>query len=276
MIDFVYGVIISSFSSVVLLSALVFLVKNWFIERLKASVGYEYSAQLEKLKSELTMKNNESLESVKHEVAKEFSAISMAHKTLEGSIAIAQQKKVDGVEKLWSGIVALRNSTPSAFTTVDVLLEAEFNRFDCTKIENAQKFSKGEIFEIFTSKIDDDGMVDLARLHVGEKLWFFFFAYRALNFRLAYEISESIKKNSLSPWYKTRGMRNMLENFFTREEIDKMDSMEFSKFSYLRSILEEKFLDEARRIVSGRDVGGDAIKYAMILREYSNYTGDYK
>ncbi|BBH14163.1 hypothetical protein [Chromobacterium haemolyticum] len=269
MIDIFYNAIISSFSSIAVVSLLAFLVKNWFIERLKASVGYEYSAQLENLKSELSMKNNGSIESLKHEVAKEFSAISMAHKTLEGSIAISQQKKVESVEKLWSGIVALKNATPSAFTTVDILLEEEFDKFNCTKIKDAQTFKTGEIFGKLISLTNTDGTAELTRLHVGEKLWFLFFAYRALYLRLSFEISEGIKKNSLSPWYKTTGMRKMLENFFKQEDLDKMDAMELSKFSYLTTILEGNFLDEARRIVSGQDVSGDAIKYAMLLREYS-------
>ncbi|WP_145985763.1 hypothetical protein [Aquitalea magnusonii] len=71
-------------------------------------------------------------------------------------------------------------------------------------------------------------------------------------------------------------MKKMLENFFTQEELNKMNSMRFSKYSYLRDVLEGRFLEEARRIVSGREVGGDAMKYAMILREYSNSTEEYK
>lgn len=45
-------------------SLLLFIFKNWFIERLKQSIQHEYSIKISRLNSELTLKNETQLKQI--------------------------------------------------------------------------------------------------------------------------------------------------------------------------------------------------------------------
>jgi hypothetical protein len=53
-------------------SAIVFIVKNWFLERLRHSIKSEYDAKLETLKSQLALDNSAYLEGLKSSAAKDL------------------------------------------------------------------------------------------------------------------------------------------------------------------------------------------------------------
>ncbi len=59
----------------------VFLAKNWFLERLRASIKSEYDRELEHLKAELSSKNSKEIEEVKALLEKDAAIISAAQKS---------------------------------------------------------------------------------------------------------------------------------------------------------------------------------------------------
>lgn len=113
--------------SVSITSFVGYLARNWLLERLRQGIKHEYDAKIERLKSQLLAENSLSIERFKSEVSREASIVAVAHRTLEESAAIAQQRRVQDVSELWNALLNIRNNSPEIFTFLDVLLPDEYS-----------------------------------------------------------------------------------------------------------------------------------------------------
>jgi len=242
---------------------LVFLLRNWFIERLRQGIKFEYDEKLERIKQQLSAENDVALERHKAVLSREASILAVAHNSLGESLALAQRERAAGVAELWRALVTVRNNAPSIFTLLDALSPAEYSTLQDHQFKTFDPNIGVDDFRKLAG--DSERPIEAVRVFVGDYLWFLFYIYKGIHIRIAMLFADGRSKRTFVPWYQDTGTRTLLASALTGEELKAFDFLKFGQIAHMRQVIERKFLDAANRIISGRDVSEVATAEATRL-----------
>lgn len=177
----------------------VFIAKNWFLERLRGGIKNEYDNKLEQLKADLVARNSKELEEIKASLTREIAVISAVQKSFGESHTAYQSHRTHAIKALWEALLYVRNNSPGIFIFVDVLLPSEYETLGEKALISYSDISQGDIMKMFGDKTKD---AQDHRLFSGEYLWSLFSAYQTLNVRIALLIQSGRAKNNCTLVYR--------------------------------------------------------------------------
>jgi len=252
-----FQVVIPSFSGGVVV---VFLAKNWFLERLRGSIKNEYDHQLENLKADLAAKNSMELEALKASLTRDASIVSAVQKSFGDSHNSSQPHRVNSIKDLWESLLHVQLNTPAVFTLLDVLLPSEYGEaLGAKQLKTFSDISNDDIERMLSGKA---ATAQSHRLLAGDYLWSLFRAYQALNMRIAFLFQTGRSNANVSAWYEDGGCISIVRSVCSAEEFDEFNSQEFGKILWIRGLIESKFLLAANRILSGQASSDSALEEA--------------
>ncbi|WP_428562196.1 MAG: hypothetical protein ACP59X_20770 [Solidesulfovibrio sp. DCME] len=261
-------------SSVVLAGIILFIVKHWYMVRLKEGVKFEYDKKIEKIKAELSASNLKLVEYYKSELASYSSVLGAAHKAVGESSLVLQQKRLCGVEVLWKAMLTVRNNTPVVLMFVDTMPESDF-----------EKIFRHD-FSGFDTSIDaryvvamcgvGSVVVEEVRPFVGDYLWHLYSCYLTLHLAAVSLYTTGKGRGVLSPWYRDAGCLQIMSAIVDEKEKVTFDSLEIGHLTWVRTVIENKFLKSADRILSGKELGDftvqESLRATETIREWYQQT----
>jgi hypothetical protein len=223
----------------------IFLAKNWFLERLRGGIKSEYDQELERLKAALS---------------KEATIISAVQKSFGESHTAYQTHRIHAIKELWEAILHVQRHSPNIFTFLDVLLPSEFDEVLSTR--PFQTFSDVSFEDI--SKMTSDKAMEAQnhRLLTGEYLWSLFSAYLALSARIAMLFKTGREKSNVVAWYMDSGCISIVRSVCTSSEFAEFEQQQHGKIIWIRNLIESKFLLASSRILSGQSSSEMAMEEA--------------
>jgi hypothetical protein len=175
------------------------------------------------------------------------------------SVALAQQRRLDAVSKLWGALLNVRNNFPKIFTYLDVLLAAEYETFDHKKLEGLSRFSLESLGDMSGDKSEP---IEILRPFVGEYLWYLFYVYLALHLRIAVIYANNRAAGKFVPWYHDGPTVKMLASVLTENELASFRNLSHGQINSVRLLIESKFLGAGDKIISGEKTGDFAAEQA--------------
>lgn len=246
-IEDVVKVIFPSFAGGALV---VFLAKNWFLERLRGNIKSEYDRELEHLKAELSSKNSKEIEGVKALLAKDISIISAVQKSFGDSHISSHPQRVSAIKELWESLLHIQRNSPPVFAFLDVLLPNEYGEtLGSKQLKTFSDISTDDIQKMLSGKAMQS---ENHRLFTGDYLWSLFWAYQALSARTAMLFQTGRAKQNVDAWYNDSGCKSIVQSVCTPAEFAEFEKQEFGKIAWIRNLIVSKFMQTANRIFSGQ------------------------
>ena len=268
--------VVPSAVSIVLLACISWILKRW----LGTKIDTIYEQRAEAFRAAIQKDNEVSLISFRDQLEKEAQLHASAFASFAAGQKASMERRLDAAETLWNALLSFRSSLPSAFTYMDILTVDEFLGANThpTGQEIFRELSEEQVLSVVESH-RVDGSVDQAtnyslesvRVYIDEYLWSLFSLYRVIMARIWLKLAWSKKDNSHIYWYNDKYARGMIEAVLTSEELDDFDRASTGKIAKLRDKLEEKILNELRRLISGEVSGSESLlqakKYQQLARE---------
>lgn len=238
----------------------IFLAKNWFLERLRGSIRSEYDQKLMRLQADLLAKNSKEIEEVKALLERDAEIISAVQKAFAASHSSSQPLKVEAIKELWEALLHVQRNSPSVFMFLDVLLPSEYGEVLGTKqLKTFSDISNADIEKMFSGK---PTYAQNHRLLTGDYLWSLFSAYQALSARIAMLFLTGRAKQNVAAWYEDGGCMSIVRSVCTPTELAEFEKQEFGRIAWIRNLIESKFLISANRILDGRASADTALEEA--------------
>ena len=276
MLSSVSSILAPSLISVVLLASLGWILKRW----LGTKIDTIYDQRAEAFRAAIQKDNELSLISFRDQLAKEAQLHASAFASFAAGQKASMERRLDAAETLWNSLLSFRRSLPSAFVVVDLLTVDELRDIHShpTGKEVMRELSVEQVLAAIESHGLDGGgdqpnnyCLESVRVHIDEQLWSLFSLYRAIMSRIWLKLAWSNSDNSHIYWYNDKHARKMIEAVLTSEEMADFDQPSSGKITKLREKLEEKILNELRRLVSGEASGSESLqqakKYQQLARE---------
>jgi len=245
--------------------ALVWLSKTWISERLKGAIQHEYDQKLEALKAQLKAQNDVAVEQLKTSNAQLLSVHASASSTYSQIHSIGHERRLRAIEVAWKAVVHIRHTTPNIVMVGDLVDESQYSQFmtNPTLQHMMTEVSLERLVEMSREHTKD---VEEWRPFMGEYIYSMFEAYRTLTGRVAVEIRLGFDKGTVQPWFKNPSIRTLVENVLETDQIAMMDASA-AKLNYVRSLMENKVLGEAARLISGEASSTHALEQAARISE---------
>ncbi|MDC3958921.1 protein kinase domain-containing protein [Polyangium jinanense] len=159
---------------------------------------------------------------------------------------ILTQRQLDAAERLWNGVIALRDAVPSVLTLADVLLEHEYQ--GGLSNDNAKALirnvSEDNVQKMFLESTDIERM----RPFLSEPLWQAFFAYRAFVGRLSLLLIGRVGRGG--PWYQDEPTLALLRKAITPEKVSDLLKLPLGRLTAARESFESAVLQQLQPILA--------------------------
>ena len=270
MADLITSIVSSVTLSGILCGAIVWLSRTWITERLKNAIKNEYDEKLESHKAKLKAEHDIAIERLRTDNIRNMAVQTTAATSLLEGHKAAHERRLAAAEELWKAVLQIGSSTPGAVVMIDVCLEQEYQKLMTRP--SFKECLRGITMSTITERfIETTSGVESVRPFLGEYLYSLFFAYRALNGRLAYLLSKAKETGTLTAWYKDNSIRELLVLLLTTEELQRFDQLQFAKVNWMRKIVEQKIALHINKIISGELSADFALdkSFEMIQKAFS-------
>ena len=232
--------------------------RTWISEHIKRAMEFEYAQRLETHKSQLRAENELALERLRLENARSVEVRAAALDAFHAGHLAAHDRRLGAVERLWGAVLKLRKQTPLIIVLTDL--------FERDKMLHTKSFLK-ELSELSHDKLmkmmdDASTGIEETRPFVGEDAWALFFASRMLVGRIWIVLQTGRDKEFIPPWERDHGIEQLLRTVLTSEEGAEFQSMRIGSFSWLRTNIESKILQNMRAVISGEESSSFGLKHA--------------
>ena len=273
---FLINILSSAGVSVTLAAAVVWLSRTWISERLKASIQHEYDQKLAAYNAELKSRGETQIEMLKTSVSREAERLRFATSSFGEGQRASIEKKLDGVDTLWKGVLSVRANIPPVMRFIDVFTEDEYRKAgnDPTFKKLAGELSVEKISEMF---LDSRGAIERVRPYVGEYLWALFRTYQILITRVVLLLHLGRDDAQKLTWHQDGEIRNLLQSSLSQEELRKFDEAKVGKINWLQRKFEHKILAAMEYVISGKKFSEEALKQAEVMEaQVAVATKEYK
>ncbi len=166
----------------------------------------------------------------------------------------AQERRLIAIEHLWQAVLKIRLVTGSMLFLYDLLLQDEISALKRNASILAEVPKTVDEYMIWARKADDNLEID--RPFLGEKLWFYFWAYRAVALRVCMRISKGIEDGEIPPWDKKKdgteeALFQVLRTVLSEKEIKFSKEQRIGGPSRALELIEQKILIESETWISG-------------------------
>ena len=272
-----YSFILPSAINLAFLGVIVWILKKWLGTKIEAT----YEQQNEAFSAAIRRDQEASLIAFRDQLEKQAQLQSSAFSSFAAAQQASMNRRLDAAETLWNDLLSFRSSLPPVFDYLDILTEDEFPEAMSPPRgqELFDQLSEEEVRSLIASHgirgdmgQQLDYSLERVRPYVSEYLWSIFLAYKKIMFRIWLSMAWfKTEGGDHIFWYRDRYTRSFIESVLTPDELADFDQARFGKISELRFKLEQKIVDELRRMVSGETSGSDSLQqarqYQQLARE---------
>ena len=219
----------------------IWLLRNWLLTRLSASVKHEYETKLEKLRSELQVNRERDIEGLRGQLQQTLSAQSAVQTAFAQSHLAAHDKRLNAIGTVWKSLLHTRNNLPSILGIVELYTPSEYQLlFDHAPTQTwLEELSPQGVKQFSRTKESD---TELARPFAGEYLWSILFAYEAVSVRMVLLLWQRRLNGAGLAWFEDETILRVMRAVATEVELQAFRSLKFGHVTWFRNLIERKFL----------------------------------
>ena len=271
------GILAISVLVVALIGLAVWLLRKWIETKIETT----YQLKSQSLLATIQRDHEASLIAFKDQLEKQAQLQSSAFSSFAAAQQAAMNRRLDAAENLWNDLLSFRGSLPAVFDYMDILTEDEFPDAMSNQRGRAlfDKLSEEQLGSLVASHgirgimgQEPDYSAESVRPYVDEYLWAIFVTYKKIMFRVWFSLTRfKTQGGDYVFWHRDNYTRSLIAFVLTPDELADFDQTDFGKISDLRFTLEQKIVDELRRMISGETSGSDSLqqarRYQQLARE---------
>jgi hypothetical protein len=259
----VKDIFFSSLSGLLASGLLTFALREVISNRIKSGIQHEYDRKLETHKAQLKSEQELAILNITTALARETALHVAAHAAFAEGQKATMERKLNGVDRLWGGVVKFRAGMPPELPLIDVMTVDEYR---ATKDHPSfQKLATGLSED--NLKTLSAGSIEDVRPYVGEYMWAVFSCYQTLLIRISVLFHLATIDPEKIEWYKDAGNRNLLKAVLIPAELAEFDATTFGKISWLQKRLESKLLAAAQKVISGETLSKESLEQALVIQQ---------
>ncbi len=217
--------------------------------------------------------NNKHIELLKGEIAKYQSLTTNLLSTYSSGFQLAQQNRINAIEKLWDNILIVKSQCSSIALIYGILTEKEIETAysDTSELANKtrrQFFDKLDIMEYAKNIRESQHQVEKLRLFIGDDLWRFFHLYVTFTGRAIHLLVIDKEKKKTTIWHKDKSLVDALKQFLTDPEIKYLLSLKHNSFTICTDLLEQKVINGSNKILTGELAMENSLEQVKKLNEH--------
>ncbi|MFP3497026.1 hypothetical protein SB759_22610 [Pseudomonas sp. SIMBA_059] len=249
-----------------LLTALVWLLRNWISERLRAGIKHEYDDRLEKLKAELRAQGDAQLTSMRSELDRQAEKLRIASASFSEVQKATIAKKIEAVDTLWMGVITSREAFPGDVSVTDIFTDEEMQGFYTDPKMHKYSSSMAAIneYDYFQSGLHD---VQRVRPHLGEYLWNLYVSYRTILGRSIYLIKQGANDSGKIAWHRDENIRMLISAAFGPEQLDEFARLEHSRYNWLSYQFDSFLFRAIDTLLTGKGFSQAALRQAHAMEQ---------
>lgn len=184
---------------------------------------------------------------------------------------VAQERRLKGVETIWAEVMRIREAAGRYLFIYNLMLENEYD--DALPGRGRAEVIPAEAWENFVEKERcAQGEIEQNRPFVGERLWTYFFIYRAFNMRLVMKTLYGRGKGHIHPWYadmqgRPDSHKRVWAAVLNEVEIGEALKRPTGGPQYVIGLMEQKILHEIDVLISGRSVADLSVAESQRLAD---------
>lgn len=244
------------------IATLVVIARNWISEQLKQGIRHGYAVSLEEHKHELGIQRDFFTEEVRKFNTQIQSTLSAANSAVISGQRVSSEWRLKAAFDAWEKVLQIQKIIPLPVTISDILSPDEYP----TILTNPRIVTDAKDVQ---SKVDAMLEIDLGefRPFIGEELYRIIFLYRAIVGRMSLILQEGIEKGNIQFWFNEDGLRKLMSEIMTQDQIKVMDGLKFGHFTFVNSIIEKEILYHIQKIISGEISMHEGFEQAQKARE---------
>lgn len=257
-------VLSSAAISVFLSGLLVWCLRTWISTRLKASIQHEYDQKLSLLNAELKYNYEAKVEILKSEFQRESEKLRFATSTFGEAQRAVHQRKLDALEKLWQGVLAINSGCPTVLKMLDIVTVDELPQV--VKKDTFLTLMKGVELKAMQSVLEKlTGDYEVVRPYVGEVLWTQFQVYQTVVMRSSVLASQWETDPKKLDWGSDQMNQALITAAVGTKAFEEFSNKSFGRLSWLEQKITGLILKGIEQVISGRTFGEEALRQAEQL-----------
>lgn len=257
------NILFSAVASLLTSGLLTLALREYISTRIKSGIQHDYDRKLETYKAQLKSEQELAILNITTALAREAALHAAAHAAFAEGQKATVERKLNGVDRLWGGIVQFRAGLPPELPLIDVMTVDEYR---ATKDHPSFQKLAGGLSEDNLKKLSA-GSIEDVRPYVGEYMWAVFSCYQTLLIRISVLFHLATLDPEKIEWYKDAGNQNLLKAVLTPAELAEFDTTTFGKISWLQKRLESKLLAAAQKVISGDTLGKESLEQALLIQQ---------
>ncbi len=255
---------VPSLTTAGVVAAALWLGRSLLITRLRNAVQHEFDAKLESLKTELRASEEQLKADLRRKDAQIEALRGGALSGLASRQSLLDKKRVEGIEKLWSAVVAMGPAEVALAWMATV-------KFEAAAKETATNPKFREIFEVIGGSIDLDKMklakASHVRPFVSDLSWAIFSAYQAIGIHAVSQLMMLKSGLGQPDFLNTEKVTSLVEAVLPHQA-EYLSRAGANGYHYLVEELKTLLLAQLRHDLRGEDLDQDSLdRSARILRE---------
>lgn len=257
-------------ASVIGISGLVWLLRNWISARLTNAVKHEYDAKLESIKSDLK-KRGTIFESELGRQRDQLSAIqSCALGIASQQNHLLEAKRIGAIEQIWKSIVSLAGPKTAAKMMQSVNFDFALNEAPADPRIREMFTSLNQYFKIGTAGMSPDN-TDTSRLYVSEEAWAIFYAYKQVIILAVMKMKMLEIGYDGTKMIKTKEITDMVRAVLPHQS-EFIDKYGMSSLDYLVEEMESKLFNLLKNELRGSVAGKESADRAAEIMNHAQKT----
>lgn len=179
----------------------------------------------------------------------------------------AQERRLESIDQLWQAVLQVREGISSVLTFYDILVPEEYDRA-ATHTDLRHILPKND-FD-FMAQFPSADLLEVHRPYLGERLWVYFWVYRAFCGRLGLRLGQGRERGRIPKWnIEDRGSytTDLLRYVLDQREVQWLESLTIGGPRRAAELIEQKMLVEIDRRISGSTAAEVSIEEGKRLAE---------
>ena len=203
--------------------------------------------------------------------------------TISAGFATSQERRLKAIQVLWDNILSIRESVSSYVFFYDILLPSEYeDSYSSIPDKMIPETTQDDFSRNSASKTTN---IEKHRPFLGERLWFYFFIFRAFSYRIELKFIEGRDKKQIYSWKKgfdgePDRFLDVLNQVLTEEQLDQALKARTGSPRMVMNFIEQKILVEMNDIISGTSAAqfslSEGLKLAETLRQAESMMSNEK
>ena len=243
------------------------LVSGWLFTKYKINKQLEANLKEFELKSEKQHNTTITEEKLRKELEKNNQTLNTILTNYSATRNIIYTKQVNAISTIWETMTSIKATIPTPIPlSLSILSDNEFNYAIISKSTIPAMLNHELVTQYILELNNKANKIKILRPFIDIGIYNLWGAYLSVISKIAWQFSDGIHLKNIKSWRKDNYIKSSLSQVLTKEELDKIYSIERGGFDLLTETLELTMLNKIQQNINNNEAVIDVAKQVNIFQ----------